>query len=244
MLGTFRLMLAGRLRDAEAAAGATFEIGQAAGISDAWMVVGSQRLWIRYEQGRLDEAVEALSRAIARPEPEPGTGPTLAMMLAELGRIEEARALVEPWAAEAFRGLPDNYGAPYALTLVAAACARIGHHEGSIVLYDRLLRYRGLVAHLGPVGSGCVDHFLGLLATSLGRFDDADGHFREATAVYLGLEIPIWLARTRLEWAAMLLTRRQPGDADRAQKLLAPALATARQLGLGGVERRATQLLT
>jgi hypothetical protein len=52
------------------------------------------------------------------------------------------------------------------------------------------------------------------------------------------------LARTRLEWARMLLARRRPEDADRARDLLDPALATARELGLGNVERRAVELLT
>jgi hypothetical protein len=51
------------------------------------------------------------------------------------------------------------------------------------------------------------------------------------------------LARTRLEWARMLLTRRQPGDADRARELLGQALLTARELGLATVERRAVELL-
>ena len=42
----------------------------------------------------------------------------------------------------------------------------------------------------------------------------------------------------------MLLARRQPGDAERARELLGQAMATARRLGLGNVERRAHELLT
>jgi hypothetical protein len=41
----------------------------------------------------------------------------------------------------------------------------------------------------------------------------------------------------------MLLTRRQPGDAERARQLLGQALDAARELGLGNVERRAVELL-
>jgi hypothetical protein len=51
------------------------------------------------------------------------------------------------------------------------------------------------------------------------------------------------LARTRLEWARLLLTRRHPGDADTARDLLGQALATARELGLGGIERHAAALV-
>lgn len=53
----------------------------------------------------------------------------------------------------------------------------------------------------------------------------------------------MWLARTRLEHARMLLDRRQAGDADQARELLGQALATARELGSANVERRAVELL-
>jgi hypothetical protein len=41
----------------------------------------------------------------------------------------------------------------------------------------------------------------------------------------------------------MLLRRGQRGDAERARELLGQALATARELGLDSVERRAVALL-
>ncbi|HKO85604.1 MAG TPA: hypothetical protein VJ140_13840 [Actinomycetota bacterium] len=40
----------------------------------------------------------------------------------------------------------------------------------------------------------------------------------------------------------MLLVRRQAGDAERALELLGQAIVTARELGLGTVERRAVAL--
>jgi hypothetical protein len=42
----------------------------------------------------------------------------------------------------------------------------------------------------------------------------------------------------------MLLTRRKPGDAERARELLGQALTSARELGLANVERRAVELLS
>ena len=41
----------------------------------------------------------------------------------------------------------------------------------------------------------------------------------------------------------MLLARCQPGDVDRARELLGQALATARELALANIERRAVELL-
>lgn len=85
-------------------------------------------------------------------------------------------------------------------------------------------------------------HYLGLLATTIGRFDDAEARFA-AAATHERIQAPTWLARTRLEWARMLLVRRQPGDVERARELLGQALATARELGLGNIERQAVALL-
>jgi hypothetical protein len=42
----------------------------------------------------------------------------------------------------------------------------------------------------------------------------------------------------------MLLTRRRPGDPDRARDLLARALETARHRGLANLERRAAEVLS
>jgi hypothetical protein len=76
-------------------------------------------------------------------------------------------------------------------------------------------------------------------AATLGRVDAADVHFSDAETLAQRMAAPTWLARTRLEWAFMLLGRRQPGDAERARDLLGRALAAAAELGLGGIERRA-----
>ena len=51
------------------------------------------------------------------------------------------------------------------------------------------------------------------------------------------------LARSRLDWARMLLTRMGPADADRAAALLDQVLTVAREVGLPTVERRARELL-
>lgn len=50
---------------------------------------------------------------------------------------------------------------------------------------------------------------------------------------------PAWLARTRTEWARMLLRRAGPGDHSRAQEMLTQALTTAGELSLGLVEKHA-----
>ena len=89
----------------------------------------------------------------------------------------------------------------------------------------------------------CVSHYLGLLATSLGRFGEAEAHFRATADRQVRLATPAWLAHTRYEWARMLLARRAPGDEEQARELLSEALVAARELGLANVERRTAALL-
>jgi len=72
---------------------------------------------------------------------------------------------------------------------------------------------------------------------------EAEARFSYAEATHERIGAPAWLARTRLEWARMLLARKGSGDTERARTLLAQGLATARELGLGGVERQAVAVL-
>ena len=92
------------------------------------------------------------------------------------------------------------------------------------------------------VPQGAVAHFTGALAATLGRYDEADVWFAEAAAMEERAGSVACLARTRLDWARMLLRRAGPSDEDRATILLDQALATATSVGLGTVERRVREL--
>jgi hypothetical protein len=89
-----------------------------------------------------------------------------------------------------------------------------------------------------------VAHYLGVLAATFGDFDEAQRRFAVAAATHERIGAPAWLARTRVEWARMLLTRAEPGDTEQAHGLLAQALATARDRGLTNIERRAGELVS
>jgi len=67
--------------------------------------------------------------------------------------------------------------------------------------------------------------------------------FGSAAAVHERIGAPTWLARTRLEWADMLVRRGGPGERKRARTLAARALETAVAMGLRSVERRSSSLL-
>ena len=67
--------------------------------------------------------------------------------------------------------------------------------------------------------------------------------FAEAVAMDERAGAVSCLARSRLDWAGMLLTRGDPADADRAAALLERVLGTATAVGLPTVEHRARALL-
>jgi hypothetical protein len=80
---------------------------------------------------------------------------------------------------------------------------------------------------------------VGLLAATLGRFDEAGRHFAAACATHERIGAPIFLARTRYEWAKALLAGGQDGDALRARELLDEALEGAGRHGCAVLRRRA-----
>jgi tetratricopeptide (TPR) repeat protein len=82
------------------------------------------------------------------------------------------------------------------------------------------------------LGSGSVSRFLGLLATTLSRFGDAERHFERALAMNTQIRSPLWMAHTQHDYAHMLLLRNHRGDHDKALQLLPHALTVAESLGL------------
>jgi class 3 adenylate cyclase/tetratricopeptide (TPR) repeat protein len=240
---TAESQIAGKLREAEEQGRRALELAQAAGVGDAFQMYSANLFWVRYEQGRLGEVLHPYERAAGRPSPNPTPLSMLALAYGELGRLDEARDLFNRLSTDDFAALSRNFMWIYSLTIAAEVCGSVGDAPRAATLYDRLVPYRGLMATAGAAATGCVDHYLGLLAAVLGRFGEADGYFHSAALFHERLAAPTRLARTRLEWARMLLSRGDSRDAERAAEFLQHALTTARELGLGNVERHATALL-
>src|SRR5262249_59994286 len=101
--------------------------------------------------------------------------------------------------------------------------------ERAVTLYELLLSYADRCATVGIAAArGSVARFLGLLATVLSRYDDAERHFEKALEINARIRARIWVAHTQHDYARMLVARDGPGDPTRAAPLAAPALATAR----------------
>jgi hypothetical protein len=86
--------------------------------------------------------------------------------------------------------------------------------------------------------AGATDRYLGLLASCMGKWTDADRHFERAVALNDRMGARPWVAHSRHDWARILLARDGPGDRERAAELLAEAARTAADLGMTVLERR------
>ncbi|HEV8626960.1 MAG TPA: AAA family ATPase [Acidimicrobiia bacterium] len=237
------LAAVGSLNDAERHLALAAEMGATSGQPDAPIFEAALRVGLLAEQGRIDEVEGILASAL---EAYPRFFPLRAMAAlvdAELGRLDDAKARFDALAASEFTDIPVNTVWMATITMLVLVASRLGDRPRSRILHELLVPYSELIAGTPALWFGSVSHYLALLDTILGRFNEAEAGFAEAEAIHVRIGAPIWLARTRLEWARMLLTRRQSGDNERARELLGPALATARELGLAKVERDTIALL-
>jgi len=243
VIGTARTILAGDLVDGERRSRDAFTVAQASGQRDAQTFLAAHLFVIRYDQGRLGEVEERLAELVATVPRMALPRAWLALLLCELDRPDEAAKHYEVLAAGGFSAVPKDNVWLQTLPACAAVCAYLADRAGARVLLDLLAPYADQISFTGGGALGTVAHYVALVATTLGDFDEAQCRFTQAAATHERIGAPIWLARTRLEWARMLLTRRQAGDVDRAAVLLGQALDTARDCGLAKVERDAVALL-
>ena len=123
-------------------------------------------------------------------------------------------------------------------------CAALGDARRAEILYRLVLpfEHRPVVLGRAVVCTGSLARTLGQLATVLRRWDDAEGHFVVADEVNHRMGAVPLIAWNQADHARMLLTHGDPGDAERAQDLLAAARVTTDELGLGGLRSKLSRL--
>jgi hypothetical protein len=89
---------------------------------------------------------------------------------------------------------------------------------------------------------GSVARYLGLLASTLERWEDASAHFEAALGAHAGMGARPYVAATQLDWAQMLSARGQRGDRQIAIENASQALATASELKMASLVARAREL--
>ena len=232
----------GRLDDVEHWAAETQRLGDAAGQPDTDPFWVAPLATIRVLQGRAGEALELVTPLIER-FPAVAFFPGMrAWALSEEGRSDEARAILAGLRQPGgFRGVPATYPRLFVLCLLSRACYRLREPAMAKELFDLLIPFRSAMATQQSTWLGPVTHNLGLLATVLGRHDDAHQYFAEAVEAQDRMGAQVHVIHTRLEWARMLL-QRGPEHASQARALLEEAKAGAQAVGLPIIEARIDEL--
>ena len=202
---------------------------QALGQPDAFNYFATQISHARWQQGRLDELIE-LIEAGARDNPGiPAYQGALARALLQAGRHDEARSLLDKAAAVAFADLPDDLLWGYGMSTYAEVAMQLDHVEAAGLLFGQLAPFDRYLTFVGTACEGPIAHYLGGLATVLGRFDEADRHLVTATLAERAGS-PFYAARALIERGRLAAPRR--GEPSRRPGCSPRAAALARPLGV------------
>jgi len=197
-----------------------------------------QMLDLRRAQGRLGELEGMVKGAVTqlplRHQYMPLVRVSLALVYAEEGRGDEARTVFDELARDDFAAFPDDVSRPWSLNNLTDVCCYLDDQPRAAALYEMLLPQADECIMIGILGActGSGSLPLGKLATTLGRFDDAERHFEDAIAMNERLRAPTWVAEAQFGYARMLLLRESPGDRERALELLQLALDAGQEMGM------------
>jgi tetratricopeptide (TPR) repeat protein/nucleoside-triphosphatase THEP1 len=232
-LRVVRAMLDGRFADAERLADEALRIGALRQSQYADYVFRyAQTLAISWLRGSLVGIAAEL-------RPHAGRYPWIprwrdALLAADLGDEWNARAEVEQHAPNSFGDLPRDGLWLLHLSTLAECCVMLRDVRRAEELYDLMLPYaeRNAISYtLQPFGPVALR--LGMIATLLGRWDDADAHFEMAWNSAERLGARSLRPRILYERARSLAARGTPDPG-----LVAEARRLATELGADGLRQR------
>ncbi len=218
------------------------EFGRVNEVTATWGTLAAVLAMRRGEHADMIPLIEAATRDY----PElPVVNAALAQLYCELGQSEEAHSLLDAAAAAGFASLPRDRTWISAIGGWADTAATLHANEAALTLYDELCSFADQVISpvMGP-SEGPVGYHLGLLASALGRYEEAEAHFVQSENTCRRLGATFWLARNHIAYAEMLQVRASNDDLDHALRLVDESLSASRAEGYGHLERRATDLLS
>jgi hypothetical protein len=162
----------------------------------------------------------------------PAVRAATASLAVELGFPERAQTALDDLAPDNFAAVPPD--GTWLLTMLELVDAATGltHTAHCEVLYELLKPFAGRVALGGPPPSAClglVSQFLGRLAHTLGRLDEAVRYYNDAMRLAEEMGARPFLADAQFGCSVVL---DEIGDAERAAELRGLARVTAEELGM------------
>jgi hypothetical protein len=185
--------------------------------------------------GEADEVQPAISDLVAERPARPVFRCVLAHVHARMGRLAEAQRALDDLTRDDCAALPFDQEWMFGMSLLAETAQLLDDADAADVLYP-LLRPWSALNVVDPTEGvrGAAARYLGILATTSKRWDDATPHFETAIAMNAAMGARPWLALTQEDYARMLLVRGRPADRERPRVLLDDAAATYRELGMAG----------
>jgi len=235
----------GRFAEAEALAATLGRRLDRMGHSQAQLISVAQRASSRLLQGYATEYIAAFE-ALSEADPANLAWPAItAWCLAESGAGDRAAALLDRIDPAAVAGADQNYIWWAVIVGFSGAVDLVGDQRWARALYDIALPRAGSNCTLGlATFLGAADHWLGVLATAAGRYDEAAGHLEAALARHREMGARPWTALTEEAYGRVLTLRGEPADADRAAALTASAMRTAAELELAAITARRSRRAT
>jgi tetratricopeptide (TPR) repeat protein len=240
-----KALMAGRFEEAERLGFETFAEGQKGNERNTPLHFAAFMFALRHLQGRLAEMDEAIHNQMEMYPDMTAMRAASAFLHFHLGREEQARIAFEDLAKGDFKNIPRDFLTMTVLNLLTILACRFGDTRRAALLYDLLVPHSGHLLMVGvPVACmGAVTHWLGMLAGTLQRWDDAERHFEAAVETNTRIGARPYLAQTQQEYARMLISRGATGDKEKARALLTESMNTCQELGMPSFLKEAEELM-
>jgi hypothetical protein len=213
---TKRCTISGPAEEIERLAFAALELAYNAGQPDSMLALLDHLFTARFLQGSLDRGEPHLPDVFDTPGWSPPSGPEvtpsrflpvglgagMSVALCEVGRVDDARPHFDLVMKSGLDELVHNFGQLAVAAIASVACARLGDIPSATRLYAMLEPHSHRFLTTGGCWFGATTHYLGLLAATLDRPDEADRRFAAAERSYIALDAKPWLARLHSDRAA------------------------------------------
>ena len=195
---------------------------------------------LRGSSGELEPAIREL---VAQHPARPVLRCMLAHLHARNGQTTEAKPALADLVRDDCAAIPFDHEWLHGMSLLAETAALLGDTSSAPLLYRLLLPYGEFnVENAADAIRGSVARYLGLLASTLKRWQNAQVHFESALGLNSSMGARPWLAHTQHDYARMLHARNKAGDRQHAVDLIRHAFTTYRELGMNSWAAQASQL--